>query len=304
MIPPKLLNSIIINMLVVGSDGMGSWCKQFVIPLLERTFPHTKIEFSTDKKPDLVLRSHFQSMETPAPYSCPYITWSGESYRVKHKAEYDPIMEINTVNDKAIPNNLYIPHLIAEFETIIKRPTEIPPKKYCCAYTFTSRIPERERFFWSMRIKESSCFAFGDSCHTKDNPFELPRTKRKENSNAFKEFGFLVAMENKIAPGYLTEKIGNAFNSGTIPIYWGDTSTVSDFFNPASYIDVSDFSSPDKAAEYAIELWRDPQKLQKYLDAPITLTSTLEDYFAVYNAYRPWQKPFVDILRETFPDLS
>ena len=111
-------------------------------------------------------------------------------------------------------------------------------------------------------------------------------------------------MENKIAPGYLTEKIGNAFNSGTIPIYWGDSETVSTFFNPESYIDVSNFRTPEAAAEYAIEVWRDSHKLQKYLDAPITLNTTLDDYFSVYTEYRAWQKPFVDILRETFPDFS
>ena len=84
----------------------------------------------------------------------------------------------------------------------------------------------------------------------------------------------------------------------------GDSETVSDFFNPESYIDVCKFSSPDAAALYAIEVWRDPQKLQKYLDAPITVNSTLSDYLAVYTEYRPWQKQLIDILRDTFPDLS
>lgn len=291
-------------MLVVGSDGMGSWTKDFLTPLFQRTFPHTTILYDKEKKPDIVIRSHFHNIEKEPEYSCPYISWSGESYRVKPKKDFDPILEINTIKDSSISNNFYMPHLIAEFNTIIKRPTEIPPKKYCCAYTFSNRVPQRERLFWSMRVKEPTCFAFGASCHTRNNPFELPMSRRGENSNAFKEFGFLVAMENKIAPGYLTEKIGYAYNSGTVPIYWGDCDTVSEFFNPESYIDVSTFLSPDKAAEYVIEVWRDPQKLQRYLEKPITVNSKLEDYFAIYTAYRPWQKPFIDILRETFPDLS
>jgi hypothetical protein len=291
-------------MLVIGSDGKGSWTKDFLTPLFKRTFPHTKIMYDTEQTPDIVIRSHFHTLEKEPAYTCPYIVWSGESYRVKHKHDYSPILEINTVNDYSIQNNLYIPHIIAEFNSIITRPTQILPKKNCCAYTFSNRVPERERFFWAMRIKEPTCFAFGASCHTRDNPFELPMNRRGENSTAFKDFGFLVAMENKIAPGYLTEKIGYAYNSGTVPIYWGDSETVSTFFNPASYIDVSNYTNPDKAAEYALEVWRDPQKLQKYLDAPITLNSMLEDYFAIYTDYRLWQKPFVDILRETFPDLS
>ena len=289
-------------MLNVSSDGMGSWANEFIEPMLRRTFPNTNIVFDKEKKPDLVIRSHFSNLEH-INYECPYITWSGESYRVSHKSEYKPILEINTINEPTIENNLYFPHLIAEMR-IVERPKDKILKKYCCAYAYSSKILQRERLFWSMRTIEPTCYSFGPSCHTSDNPFEIPRTKRKDNGTAFKDFGFIVAMENKIAPGYLTEKIGFAYKSGGVPIYWGDSSTVSDFFNPESYIDVSMFTSPDNAGKYAVEIWRDPQKLQKYLDAPITLNSHLNDYLAVYTEYRPWQQKFIDILRDTFPDLS
>ena len=72
-----------------------------------------------------------------------------------------------------------------------------------------------------MRINEPTCYSFGRSRHTSDNPFELSHNRRHDNNFAFKDFGLYIAMANKIMPGYLTEKIGNAFNSGTVPIYWG-----------------------------------------------------------------------------------
>ena len=102
----------------------------------------------------------------------------------------------------------------------------------------------------------------------------------------------------------MTEKIGFAFLAGTVPIYRGDDATVKEFFNPASFINVPDFASLEAAAETCVEVWRDPQKLQKYLDAPLTLNDRLRDYEAIYTDYRPWQKPMVDALRDAFPDLS
>jgi hypothetical protein len=127
---------------------------------------------------------------------------------------------------------------------------------------------------------------------------------RGNNADFFKEFAFNVAMENRVMSGYLTEKIGYAFRSGSVPIYWGDNDTVNDFFNPAAFFNVRDYGTPIQAAEAAIQIWRDPQKMQSYVDAPLTLTKTLEDYAAIYTEYRPWQKPMVDKLREAFPDFS
>jgi hypothetical protein len=110
-------------------------------------------------------------------------------------------------------------------------------------------------------------------------------------------------MENTVAPGYITEKIGNAFKAGSVPIYWG-TSEINDFFNPASFVNVSDYTSPEACGSTAVQIWRDPQKMQPYLDAPITLNSKVDDYLAVYREYRPWQKPFVDMMRSAYPDLN
>ena len=153
-----------------------------------------------------------------------------------------------------------------------------------------------------MRSLDSTCYAFGPSCFTNDNPFVLTRTDRERNANRFNQFAFNVAMENTVAPGYITEKIGNAFNSGSIPIYWG-ASEINDFFNPTSFINVANYASPEACGQAAIEIWRDPQKMQPYLDAPITMNNKVDDYLAVYTEYRPWQKLFIDVLRDTFPDL-
>jgi hypothetical protein len=89
-----------------------------------------------------------------------------------------------------------------------------------------------------MRNLEPTCYAFGSSCFTPDNPFVTPISDFPNNYKIFNQFAFNVAMENTIAPGYITEKIGNAFKSGSVPIYWG-ASEINEFFNPQSFINVS-----------------------------------------------------------------
>lgn len=286
----------------IWSDGMGSWSYGFLMPLLKRTFPGTLITTDHERDPDLVVRSHFQRLEPTRPYKCPYITWSGESYPVAHLPGRAPLLELNTAHTGR-PNEVWLPFLVVEQAHTVRPDPVVWPKRWCAAMAFTNRVREREELFWQMRIQEPTCYGFGASCRTSDNPFILPASERGKNNTSFQPFGFVVSMENKVAPGYITEKIGTAFCAGAVPIYWGDTATVCDFFNPEAFINVRDFAGPRAAADFAVQVWRDPHKLQTYLDAPMTLNRRLEDYEAVRTEYRLWQAPFVDRLRDAFPDL-
>jgi len=285
----------------IWSEGMGTWGFHFILPMLARTFPNTLITTDPSKPPDLVIKSHFGE---PKSYTCPYITWSGESRYVSHK-EYPPILEINTILSER-SNSLYVPYLVIDGsfkDRIIQRPKTNTKKIWCCSFAYSNRVSERERLFRSMRSVERTCYAFGSSCFTHDNPFVLTRDDRESNASRFNQFAFNVAMENIVAPGYITEKIGNAFKSGSVPIYWG-APEITEFFNPAAFVNVSDYTSPEACGAAAVQIWCDPQKMQPYLDAPITLNSKVDDYFAVYTEYRPWQKPFVDLMMEAYPDLK
>ncbi len=287
---------------------MGRWVYHMIDPLLQRAFPNTTLLHDVTKPYDLVIRSHFLHRERIRPYTCPYITWSGETYLVPHLATHAPLLEINTIDVPYIPNNLYIPHLVAEVKkTARPEPNSIAEKKYCCSYAFFNQVPIREHLFRKMRSLEPTCYAFGRSCYTSDNPFSMPASERDHNDKHFRPFLFNVGMENKIEPGYITEKIAFAFNSGSIPIYWGDDATVHRFFNPESFLNVNDYKSPEDAAIAAVEIWRDPQKAQRYLDAPIRLNNQLTAYEAIYDPTaedQPWMIPFIRTLRNAFPDHS
>ena len=298
----KCIHLLPINMpFNVVSDGMGSWSYEFIGPFLQRTFPNTTITYDNSCRADLVIRSHFLNLERAAGYKCPYIVWSGESRHVP-LIDHAPLFELNTFHSPH-ENSVYFPHIFAEIRET-KRPEVQTPKKYCCAYAFSNPVHDRELLFRRMRSLEPTCYGFGQCSFTNDNPFVAPIHDRGNNKNAFGNFGFTVAMENTVAPGYMTEKIGNAFCTGSVPIYKGDTDTVNAFFNRESFLNVSDYATPILAAEAAVQIWRDPQKLQHFLDAPITLNDRLKDYEAIYTEYRPWQKPMVDALRDAFPDCG
>jgi hypothetical protein len=77
-----------------------------------------------------------------------------------------------------------------------------------------------------------------------------------------KKFKFNIAFENSQYPGYVTEKIVEAFMARTVPIYWG-APDVSLEFNPKSFINISDFDSDEDAIKYIINL--DKDEYDKYL---------------------------------------
>jgi len=275
------------------SDGMGSWGYCVVKPLVKLTFPHVEITHDNEKTPDLIVRSHFKHLESRQ-FGCPYISWSGECGRVSQTSE-PPVCEINTFD---CPQTIYFPLLAAESKSI--RPSVLTNKKYCCAYAFSNRIQERELVFKLLRSLEPTCYAFGPSCFTSDNPFALCRDNRMENSRAFKDFGFMVAMENRLYPGYITEKIGHAFESGTIPIY-DSRNGVDRFFNPNSFFDLA-HRNYEKACEEIVHTWKDPHKMQRYFDAPLRVNNELEKYENLSVEW-PWMLPCISALKEAFPDL-
>ena len=63
-----------------------------------------------------------------------------------------------------------------------------------------------------------------------------------------REHKFSLCFENQSYPGYLSEKLPQAFAHGCIPIYWGDP-TVGETFNEKAFINVNSYSSFQQAME-------------------------------------------------------
>ena len=77
---------------------------------------------------------------------------------------------------------------------------------------------------------------------------------RIDDKHAFlRQYKFTIAYENSSHPGYVTEKIADAFAADSLPIYWGNPEVGRDF-NPASFINYHDLGSNDAVIEKIIEL--------------------------------------------------
>jgi hypothetical protein len=72
-------------------------------------------------------------------------------------------------------------------------------------------------------------------------------------------------MENSEGDGYLTEKIIDSFESGTIPIYYGDY-MVEEYINPKAYILIRNKKDLKKKIEYIKKLDNNDKLYKKILN--------------------------------------
>lgn len=88
-------------------------------------------------------------------------------------------------------------------------------RDFCCRVVSNDNSEFRERMFTEMNKRRY--VASGGKC--KNN---LPEGTNVENKEKFlSKYKFNLAIENTNSPGYVTEKIVQAWAAGCIPIYWG-----------------------------------------------------------------------------------
>ncbi len=93
-----------------------------------------------------------------------------------------------------------------------------------------------------------------------------------------KNYKFTIAFENVAMPGMITEKLIQAFEAGTIPIYWGDPG-VSELFNSKAFINCTEYASWDDVIEKIKEIDQDDEKyMAMLLETPVR-----ENYDFDYN---------------------
>jgi len=104
-------------------------------------------------------------------------------------------------------------------------------------YAATNCYPHRERAFDALsRVVES--VAIGKCCGSHPelrHPSSLSRAQYNSNYLVFRDYRYVLCMENHKVTGYITEKILYAFAGGAVPIYYG-TLEVFDLFNREAFI--------------------------------------------------------------------
>lgn len=92
-------------------------------------------------------------------------------------------------------------------------------------------------------------------CPPGDDCFKMIQTRYK----------FYLAFENSFCKDYITEKVYRTLQYDVIPVVLGGAN-YSSHLPPHSYIDVLDFESPKKLAEYLWYLSRNPDEYIKYFE--------------------------------------
>jgi hypothetical protein len=62
--------------------------------------------------------------------------------------------------------------------------------------------------------------------------------------NIAKDYKYTICFENDLYPGYVTEKLLDAYYCDSVPIYWGDLGA-QDHINSGSYLNLKDFQNLD-----------------------------------------------------------
>lgn len=113
-------------------------------------------------------------------------------------------------------------------------------KKYFCNFLYSHRVPYREAFFKQLS-KYKKIDAPGKSMNNMDSIDTLYKGNLWERKRQFlSPYKFTIAFENYIYPGYQTEKLYDAMQAGSIPIYCGDP-MIGNIFNTKSFVNTSEY---------------------------------------------------------------
>ena len=265
--------------------------------VIAKAFPEYKVIFTEEKTiaPQLVFRDYYRSSEITTMDELqnfvPYISSNGEPGDfMSFRSSGYPFMQFNTfqTNEK---HHEYVPFAAIPKYTL---KDELPkaqsnygqyksPRKKGIAYIHTNCQPNRDKLFFLLKEKLGNKIHALSKCpvsyvKTSEDQFPIPSRGGEEGpgnagwaklKDIYSDYNLVFAMENTNREGYITEKIINAYEGGAIPIFWGHSETASRFFNPKSYIDVSDFNSLEEARDYIVDILNSQKKLEEYLNQPM-----------------------------------
>lgn len=178
--------------------------------------------------------------------------------------------------------------LIPDFSFFHKEIRETPIKTNFCVYVGRTLNGKRGDFFNSL-----SKYKKIDTNVSPYNDISIPFDNSGFNSskpkiNFIKKYKFNIAFENnfrgnhqcfpgaELENGYLLdlnghtgEKILEPLISGVVPIYWGNK-TISQEFNPKTFLNYYDFTNEDELIEKIIELDNNDDLYNSYFNHPIS----------------------------------
>ena len=120
-------------------------------------------------------------------------------------------------------------------------------KKHFCNFLYSHQVPYREEFFRQLS-KYKKIDAPGKSMNNMESIDSIYSGDIWERKRQFlSEYKFTIAFENYVYPGYQTEKLYDAMQANSIPIYCGDPN-IKEIFNTESFVNADDLVKPSDSA--------------------------------------------------------
>jgi hypothetical protein len=161
-----------------------------------------------------------------------------------------------------------------EMENFLDRTKIQPTKTKFCS--FVASQPKGMRVPFVPRIYQYKHIDCAGAVY--NNYPRIPgRGDEAHKINFLRDYKFNICFENSSHVGYTTEKIIHSMFSNCIPIYWGDPS-VSEDFNPNSFLNWNEFGDSDKLIERVIEIDNDPKLYEEYLNQPWFKDNKIPDF--------------------------
>lgn len=240
--------------------------ENFFVEVLSSRF---KVEISD--KPDFVIFA--DAKKDFRRYTCPRIFFSGE----QSAANFDECDYALTCRHMEDPRHLRLPLyvLYVRPEALVKDADAaerdlLTRPKFCGFVVTNGKCRERTDFFKALAARRQ-VDSGGRFMNNVGGPVE-------DKLQFLRNYRFNLAFENARVPGYTTEKLIEAAAAGCIPIYWGNP-TVSDEFNPASFIDRSAFKSDAEAIDHILRVADDESRLRQYAREPFFHGNKPNEYF-------------------------
>lgn len=237
-----------------------------------------------NQSPDVVLYDDYSKHLVPAYSTKPTrIAFTGESPPIDYKKCHFALSF-----DEDHSQSIYLPLWILfidwfnindpyywPIKDILRRPRiETVDRPLFCGFVAQNPVPQRNVFVLLLsKYKKVTCPG-----EVLNNYPPIGGRMGIEKENFLRRCKFTVAFENTSKKGYITEKILHAFQSRTIPIYWGSP-TVSRYFNPKAFINCHNFSSYDAIIAEIRRLDTDDESYLKMINEPVFRNGILPKQF-------------------------
>lgn len=189
----------------------------------------------TPKNPDFLIYTPFS--KDFFLYDCVRILWSGELFSPDlNLCDYSLGFNLLNIDDRYIHINSCSSHSFTEinydiFTKHLPQNWNLENRNKFCSFMitnaagndFTPRIDFFKKLCEYKKVDSGgrALNNIGGPIGDRFGSFEKSASSKKE---WLKNYKFNICFENASYPGYLTEKLWDAFSAGCIPIYWGDTS--------------------------------------------------------------------------------